>query len=267
MCRSSRKAVAEAMRVDWSKVGGVASVVSAVGTVVGTGLALWFYLHPVSGNGLSQTALEATKASVMDSDASHGTKVLIVFIVVLIASGFVQIWSYRRVRTKTQPTPLSASSVSSLATTAVDFNPDSFFAASYTSPLTEEAQNNVHAITMTRYQSLADRETFLLKMLGIGVVSYVYDLIWYVIFRSQLLLLYDLNTKLLTVDQAKWYFDAAAQQYSTEYNGITFEAWLMFLQGQLLVTQSGVNLAITVRGRDFLKYLVHWARSANQRRL
>lgn len=45
----------------------------------------------------------------------------------------------------------------------------------------------------------------------------------------------------------------------------TFESWFGYLKNQILIRQDGYNVNITVRGKEFLKYLVQYGRTASDK--
>jgi hypothetical protein len=148
---------------------------------------------------------------------------------------------------------------------APNFNAAEFIKTAYLSPLEQEAEDNIRiAATQTQPN---DREGFYVKIIGIGAMQYAYDIAWAYIFRSQLLLLSELNTKILLIAQVKLFYDKAAAENPIPYANYSFDQWMTFIKthGLLLHHPNGM-VEITVRGRDFLKYLIHWGRSPDQRR-
>jgi hypothetical protein len=190
--------------------------------------------------------------------------------VLLLSFGFF-VWLVRMMRISPQaPASNAPGSATALATISpAKFDTRQFFAAAYRSALTDEAENNMRVAAVAAHPNPDDREAFYLKFIGIGIQSYFYDETWWLIFKSQLLLLRELNHRVLQLDEARAFYDAAAKQYSVEYANAkeTFELWLDFLRTRQLVLQDGLKLAITPRGRDFLKYLIHTGRSEATKRL
>jgi hypothetical protein len=69
--------------------------------------------------------------------------------------------------------------------------------------------------------------------------------------------------------QVRTHYDQAAAAHPEEYkkSNTTLESWLGFLIGrQLVIRHPSDMIEITVGGKDFLKYLVHWGREADQRK-
>ena len=105
-----------------------------------------------------------------------------------------------------------------------------------------------------------------MKIIAIGVLGFDYELTWAYIFKSQLLMLSELNRKMLTVSEVREFYNNAATENPIPYAKISFEQWLHYLKTKTLVIHHPSEMfEITVRGRDFLKYLVHCGHSANER--
>jgi hypothetical protein len=118
-----------------------------------------------------------------------------------------------------------------------------------------------------KYAPGNDREGFLIRNLASGAIMYIFDVVWYCVYKSQLLLLEKLNTQTLTTAQVRSYYDEAARAYPEKYQNYPFDQWLNFLRIWFMVVQNGDTFAISVRGKEFLKYLVHQGRSVNDRGL
>jgi hypothetical protein len=62
------------------------------------------------------------------------------------------------------------------------------------------------------------------------------------------------------------FYDQVAQRFPERYANYSFESWVDFLKSNILiVVHPSQMIDITVRGRDFLKYLTHWGRYHDQR--
>lgn len=77
------------------------------------------------------------------------------------------------------------------------------------------------------------------------------------IFRSQLKLLHKLNEASLTIDEVRSYYDEAVVSFPDYYAAYTFASWFGFIKKAILIREDGRIISITVRGKEFLKYLVH----------
>ena len=160
----------------------------------------------------------------------------------------------------------SGTQSTALSTTLNAFDATVFFQQAYNSSLQPDIEKNIRAAATQNQPT--DREGFLVKVIGIGLISYTYDITWAYIFRSQLLLLMELNRKLLSLTDAKIYYDKAATDNPIQYAGYSFQSWLSFMKTQVLIIHHPSDMVeITVRGQDFLKYLTHWGRYPDDRNL
>jgi hypothetical protein len=140
-----------------------------------------------------------------------------------------------------------------------------FFQQAYTSSFQGEVENNVRA---SAQQNQPDNpEEFYVKLIAVGLTSFTYELIWAYIYRSQLLLLNELNSRSVPLAKAKTYYDKAATEHPDIYASYSFEQWRQFMKLYLLLIEhaNGV-MDITHRGRDFLKFLVHHGLHIDDRR-
>src|SRR5260370_34273465 len=112
-----------------------------------------------------------------------------------------------------------------------------------------------------------DRERFLVRTLASGAISHTFDVVWYTIYNSQLRLLDAFNSTPPSTAESQKYYEQASQNYPIPYLTYPFDQWLSYLHVWLMTVQNGDTLAISVRGREFLKYLVQQGRSANDRPL
>ena len=87
---------------------------------------------------------------------------------------------------------------------ATTFNTAKFFADSYDSPLATEVENNIRLAMKDKTPS--ERDNLLSKIVGVGVVNYLYDIVWAYIFKSQLDLLMELNRRTLLLSEAQEYY-------------------------------------------------------------
>jgi len=188
-----------------------------------------------------------------------------VWAIVLLASSilFVLVAKYfersaRQNQNKTQTTP------NALMTSPTGFDATAFFKTSYISTLQQEIENNTRAAAIQNQPN--DREGFYVKLIAVGLLAFTYDIVWAYIFKSQILLLTELNRRIMSPPEVKTYYDRAASDYPARYATYSFDQWMAFMQTNLLLihTPDGM-VGITVRGKDFLKYLVHWGRSADER--
>jgi hypothetical protein len=102
-----------------------------------------------------------------------------------------------------------------------------------------------------------------------GFWGYLHEVTWAYIFRSQILALTDLNAKggVLSLTAITSHFEKATTDFPNTYALYTFNQWMDFmLTHSLLIRKPGDVVEITVRGRDFLKFLTHWGWTADMKR-
>jgi len=148
-----------------------------------------------------------------------------------------------------------------------NFDAKEFFRTAYYSPLTAEVEKNIRIVAEQNQKN--DREGFMAKLVGVGLVGFFHEIAWAYIYKSQLLMLTEMNRRSgwLPAKDAKAYYDSAAIEYPTVYSRYSFDQWLGFLKAQGLILQHPSDmLEITIKGKDFLKYLTHWGHDLNQRK-
>jgi len=170
---------------------------------------------------------------------------------------------------------LSASTNKSALTAGADnhsmlsgFDSDRFFHVSYVGPLSQEVEKNMRFVA--HQKSPNDVESFYLRFIGVGLVQAVHDNTWWPMFKSQLEALLEINRKqgIVPIAKVKEFYDAAAAEYPEEYKNDPFDRWLSYLIKEMLVIRHPSEMIeITVRGKDFLKYLTHWGREPKNKRL
>lgn len=122
--------------------------------------------------------------------------------------------------------------------------------------LEEVVTKQVDALNPT---SETERSRLLLRLMAATTIARAFDLTYYHIFGSQIVALQYLNeARGITVPATdlKQFYDSAKNSDPAFYGEYAFEGWLSFLQSGVLVRRDGPNVAITVRGTEFLKYLV-----------
>jgi hypothetical protein len=185
------------------------------------------------------------------------------------------IWQEKRKQsTAVVPSPQQSQNVGSIPAVSTiipgipgpTFDTQTFFRQSYYSSVTAETEKNM-GIVLSRIKP-ADREGFFLRFMGVGIVQAIHEFTWLSIFRSQFLLLLEMNQKAgyLSLASAKNYYDKAATGRPDIYSKYSFDQWIDFLKTQQLVLQHPSEmLEITIKGKDFLKYCTHWGHYAEQR--
>lgn len=110
------------------------------------------------------------------------------------------------------------------------------------------------------FKDATEREKFLIRLLASASIVQQFERIYSIIWGSQLGALQFLNSAGVTgvepVALTAWYEQAAAQ-YADAYANYAFEQWLGFLESHQLVLSNAGRVAITLEGREFLKYLLH----------
>lgn len=148
----------------------------------------------------------------------------------------------------------------------ITFDPAQFFRVAYFSPLTAEIEQNIK--TIAHKTEPANPEIFYARLIGVGLVAAVHDSVWYVIFKSQLLMLNEMNRRagVLPLLDAKAFYDRAVPTCPKVYTAYTFDQWLNYLKAQqMLIHHPTDMLEITHRTKDFLKYLAHWGRDPSMK--
>lgn len=110
-----------------------------------------------------------------------------------------------------------------------------------------------------------ERENWLLKILVVGSIYVDYEKVWYSIFRSQIDTLQRLNGRGMKRQDLVPIYAAAAQSSPALYAKYSFDQWVGYMRAMILVREDGDEVNITVKGRDFLKFLIDEGRSAEDR--
>jgi hypothetical protein len=133
------------------------------------------------------------------------------------------------------------------------------FYQTYDNVMLRETEANILAIANTKPQ--AERERFFIRFIATGILNYVFDTIWFTIYASQIKALQTLNAKNLKREELRKFYSDAVASFPDAYKKYSFDQWLGYLRGQGLVIEQGDMVGITKRGREFLKYIVHQAKS------
>lgn len=150
----------------------------------------------------------------------------------------------------------------------VDFNAAKYFQAAHQSAWTADVEKRIR-VAAEQNSSLFSAEEFYSKFIGIGLVSYLHDITWAYIWKSQILFLAELNRQngIAPISTARTFYSHGATDAPGFYTNYTFDQWLNFLQTQnLIIKHPSDMLEITLRGRDYLSYSTHNSRTADQRR-
>lgn len=102
-----------------------------------------------------------------------------------------------------------------------------------------------------------DRETALFRALARSNLREHFERTYRLIWGSQIQAVQNLNNvATVNVDFLRPFYDAAAKVYPSVYEKYSFDDWLRFPEGQVLLIRKGDMVEITLEGREFLKYLV-----------
>jgi hypothetical protein len=150
------------------------------------------------------------------------------------------------------------------------FNSADFFRTAYYSALQDVARNSFR-VEAERIRP-QDKESFYLDVLAVGSMILAYDSIWWPLYRSQLRALLALNKKngIVPIAEFRAFYEEAKKDFSSEYEnlGISFDSWMSYLQNSILLKiHPSEMIEITLKGKDFLKYLLHWGKSEESKRL
>jgi hypothetical protein len=153
----------------------------------------------------------------------------------------------------------------------VKFDADAYLARAYKTEMLGEIENDIRT-AISRHQVPKDRENVCLKLASTLLAVGMYEDVWFSSFGSQIRLLQDLNRRALNIDQVRnfyhtHFYATAKTKYPGEYTDFTFDRWLGVLSRYGLVVRHSDMVRLTKRGNDFLKYLVHCRRTADDRRL
>ena len=109
-----------------------------------------------------------------------------------------------------------------------------------------------------------DRETALVRALASVNILVAFERTNGTIWGSQVAMLRYLNglAQGCGVSDVRPFYDAAKAEYPAWYENYSFEQWLEFLCGSILIVRDHDHIQISVRGREYLKYLITLGRQA-----
>ena len=137
------------------------------------------------------------------------------------------------------------------------FDAKGFFALAHYSPITAEIEKNIKIVA--QQNSPNDKEAFYARFIGVGLIAYQHDLSWFLIYKSQLDALAELNSRgLIPVADLKKHFNKAVTNHPNTYRNYVFDQWLGFMKSRMLIARypSGM-VELSFFGKDFMKYLTH----------
>jgi hypothetical protein len=136
------------------------------------------------------------------------------------------------------------------------------FYRTYDNQLLAETEEAIRA-QLVPFQASQDRERFLVRSYATLVTAGVFEYVWVLIYGSQLRAIHYVNGGAASIEDLRRFYDAAVLQYPA-LAGYPFTSWLAFIKSWVLVREDDTVISITVRGREFLKYLVETGRSVDQ---
>jgi hypothetical protein len=144
-------------------------------------------------------------------------------------------------------------------------NVDDFY-RTYDNVLLRECEDTIRAES-NQYQPGADREKFLVRFSASSYITYFFEITWANIFGSQLLALDAINQAPRTIDEVRVYYDTIAAHRPDVFGHYSFDSWINFLRTRILIVEQGRIVHLSVRGKEFMKYLVHCGYSIHGRNL
>jgi hypothetical protein len=142
------------------------------------------------------------------------------------------------------------------ANTAQFLNVDDFYRTYDNAILTEAEQ--VFRNEANKYRP-DERDKFLIRVCATVFWLGVFELNYCASFGSQLKALEDLNTNSdgMTIENLRTYYTKGLETVPPEFRNRSFDAWLAWLRDTaILIRQQGDTAYITVRGHEFLKYII-----------
>ena len=125
--------------------------------------------------------------------------------------------------------------------------------------LLEQVQRIKEHLDGLCFDAPADREELLLKSLAANQIAVQFEHTYHLIFGSQIVALKFLAHQTVTgaadIEEFRPVYNEA-QKFGLNPSKTSFEAWLWFLEYTVLVQKTEEKIAITLRGREFLKYLI-----------
>lgn len=143
----------------------------------------------------------------------------------------------------------------------ITFNPKQFFALAHYSPVTAETEKNIQIVANRYYPN--DKESFYVRFIGVGLMSYHYDVTWLIIYGSQIAALGELNTRgLIPIADLKKHYEKASVDFPKAYSDYSFQQWLDFMKNRSLIAiYPSQMVELSWCGKDFIKYLAHTGRT------
>jgi hypothetical protein len=101
------------------------------------------------------------------------------------------------------------------------------------------------------------RDRYLIRSLAATYIIGLFETTYANIYGSQLKALDDLNVRAMTVEQLRPYYDRGLPSLPENIRAqSSFERWLAYMREMVLIAQQGDNVTITLRGGEFLRYIL-----------
>jgi len=125
--------------------------------------------------------------------------------------------------------------------------------------LLEQAQSIKEHLDNLSFQTPADREELLLKSIAANQIALSFERTYHLIFGSQIKALQFLAQQAVNgtaeIEELRPVYNEA-EKFGLDHSKTSFDAWLGFLGYSVFVQMNYGKIAITGKGREFLKYLI-----------
>lgn len=138
------------------------------------------------------------------------------------------------------------------------------FYKTYDNILLKECEEMVRTQT-NKYKPGDDREKYLVRLFSSTVINCYFEILWVYIYRSQLSALTAINSRSLKIDDLQPFYEEAKQKYPETYKTYSFISWISFMRSELLFLEQGGTIQITIRGREFLKWMASTGKYIEQK--
>jgi hypothetical protein len=136
----------------------------------------------------------------------------------------------------------------------------------FENPLLKEREVAIHNDLDKRgISNDADKLRFLTRYLAVTQLSLTFEIVYQLIWGSQIYILEHLNTIRMgdsSVNIKENFYDDAVKRYPAYFTNYSYENYIGFLKNSGFVTEQNGNLLITTAGVEFLQYLARTGRSA-----
>lgn len=103
----------------------------------------------------------------------------------------------------------------------------------------------------------------LIRHLAASQIAYAFERIYSIIFGSQIEILNHLNTdsRGATRPELGTFYDSAAEKFPHVFQAFPFDDYFEFLRSEDLITEEADKYFISIKGREFLAYIVRSGRT------